>query len=166
VVTLFLTYLGILRFKGEYYTRQLFNFKNANQKYEVLKCGDKILSRMYSIDPTSVPIQWYTGNAQAALGNYEKAKSDFIQSYALTPFNRNVLNDLASAYAMNGEIDLAKKYYEEAARISPRFDDPKLNLAALYIQEKNFEMAAFWLKSLLHDSERRTHYQTLVNQNK
>jgi Flp pilus assembly protein TadD len=62
-----------------------------------------------------------------------------------------------------GNSALAKRYYEEAARISPRFDDPKLNLAAVYMAEKNFEMAQKWLDALLHDSEKRTQYQRVID---
>jgi O-antigen ligase len=156
-------YLGVLRFKGEFYTRRMYDFKNNDQKYELIKAASKAFSFAYTIDPTSVPLHWYTGNANAALGMYDKAKSDFLLAVRFAPFNRNVLNDLASSYAMNKNTNLAKKYYEEAARISPRFDEPKLNLAALYIQENNFKEAQFWLNSLLHDSERRTEYQTFIN---
>lgn len=43
------------------------------------------------------------------------------------------------------------------------FDDPKLNLAALYFNQKQFEKADSCLKTILHDSERRTQYQKMVN---
>jgi Tfp pilus assembly protein PilF len=67
---------------------------------------------------------------------------------------------------MSGNTSQAKKYYEEAARISPRFDDPKLNLAALYIQENNYKSAEHWLKQLYHDSQRRSDYERIVTQSK
>lgn len=76
-----------------------------------------------------------------------------------------MLNDLASSYVFTNEIDLAKQYYSEAARISPRFDEPKLNLATLYIKEENYVMAQQILESLFHDSERRSSYQKMVDLN-
>ena len=79
-------------------------------------------------------------------------------------------NIIATTNDINGRIDtntndinIAKAYYVEACRISPRFDDPKLNLTALYFNQKEFEKADSCLKTLLHDSERRTKYQTMVN---
>jgi O-antigen ligase len=162
LVVSFILVVGALRLKGEFHTRRMYDFKNMNRKAEVITTATSALSFAYNTDPTSVPIQWYSGNARAALGDYAGAFADFKMAYTHSPFNRNVLNDLASACTFNGDIISAKKYYEEAARVSPRFDDPKLNLAAIYINEKNFQMATFWLNSLLHDSERRSNYQKII----
>jgi len=70
---------------------------------------------------------------------------------------------LASAYVNTNQIDSAIYYYLEASRISPRFDDPKLNLVTIYFNKKDFKKADSCLQKLLHDSERRTKYQTMVN---
>ncbi len=165
IVLLFMVSVGILRYKGEFYVREMYGFKNANLNLNVLSACKSAESFAYTIDPTSLPITWYSGNANASLGNYKKAESDFKTAYDLNPYNRNVVNDLASSYAFTKNTALAKKYYEETARISPRFDDPKLNLAVLSIQEKDYKTADKWLKSLYHDSERRTNYQRIVDMN-
>lgn len=162
-VMIFITYTGTMRFKGEYYVRKMFDYKNTNQKTELIKAGYRAVNYVYSIDPTSVPVHWYTGNAQAALGNYAKAHSDFVRAYRYNPYNRNLLNDLASSFVYNNDIKAAKSHYRQAARISPRFDDPKLNLAAIYINEKNFKKADSVLNALQHDSERRSAYQRIVD---
>ncbi|MCC6372703.1 MAG: O-antigen ligase family protein [Bacteroidia bacterium] len=159
----FILFVGLLRFKGEYFTRLLYDYKNSGRLSDVVKSGHSALSFAYTLDPTSVPVQWYTGNAQAALGHYDAAQSDFISAHNFNPYNRNVLNDLASAYVFNQQTQLAIPLYEEAARISPRFDEPKLNLTAIYIGKGDFASANQWLKSLLHNSERRTNYENLVN---
>lgn len=161
-VSTLLIYIQFQRLKSEYYTRKLYDCKNSGLTIDVIKYGKKIINAFYSIDPTSLPIQWYTGNAHASLGNYNEALKDFQAAFKLTPYNRNVVNDLASAYAMQGDVALAKKYYLETSRISPRFDDPKLNLAAIYIQEKKYEEAQASLNSVMHDSERRTEYQNFI----
>lgn len=159
-----ITYTALLRYKGEYYTRKMLNYKMANQPAKVIKAGHTAMSFAYSLDPTSVPLYWYTGNAEVLLGNPQKAQVDFLKALRLNPYNRNVLNDLASAYVYNNDVIQAKYYYEEAARISPRFDDPKLNLAALYINAGDYKTADTWLKSILHDSPRRDSYQKIVDQ--
>ena len=165
VSLLLIVSIGILRYKGEYHIRKMYYYKATNSNSKVISSCKSALSFAYTLDPTSVPINWYIGNANAALGNYQNAQEDFKIAYDLNPYNRNVVNDLASSYAFTKATDLAKKHYEEAARISPRFDDPKLNLAALYIQEGNYTMASTWLHSLLHDSERRSNYQKIVDIN-
>ncbi len=160
---LFVCVIGILRYKGEYYIKKVYTNKNNQNYFEVIKCGEKAQSFAYTLDPTSLPIAWYTGNAYASSQNFQKGHHEFLKAYRLNPFNRNVLNDLASSYAYIGKVDSAKALYIEASRISPRFDDPKLNLTALYIQEKNFKKAKEILKTIYHDSERRSKYQSFVD---
>ena len=155
--------IGVYRYKGEYYTRKMYDQKRVNNNSGVIQEEKKATNFVYSIDPTSLPLKWYTGNSYALLGNYVQAKKDFIEAYNLNPYNRNVLNDLASAYVNTNELAIAESYYLEASRISPRFDDPKLNLTTLYFNKKQFTKADSCLKTLLHDSERRTKYQTMVN---
>lgn len=159
---LFMAYVGVLRHQGEFSTRAMYAYKGRGNREQVLSRCKAAESFAYSIDPTSVPICWYSGNAKASGGDYEGAHADLLKAWRLAPYNRNVLNDLASSYAMRQEPELAKTYYREAARISPRFDEPKLNLAAIYIREGNFKMAQSWLNSLVHPSERRSNYEAIV----
>jgi O-antigen ligase len=162
-VILLISAIGILRYRGEYYTIKMYNQRAQKQDLPAIHAGYEALSFVYSIDPTSVPIHWYTANSYANLKDYTKAQQDFISAYKANPYNRNVLNDLGSSYAFTNNSALAKKYYEEALRISPRFDDPKLNLAAIYIQEKNWGKADTCLQTMFKDSERRTQYQKMVD---
>jgi O-antigen ligase len=161
-VLVIIAYIGILRHQGEFSLRKMYACKNRNMLPETIELCKVAESFAYNIDPTSVPISWYSGNAKAASGDYEAAQKDFIKAYKLNPYNRNVLNDLASSYVFTNNIELSKSYYREAARISPRFDDPKLNLAAIYIREENYKMALYWLKAVHHVSDRRSSYQKMV----
>ncbi len=163
VTVIVVTVIGAYRYKGEYYTRKMYDQKKSNNNSGVIQEGKKAINFVYSLDPTSLPIKWYTGNSYAFIGNFIQAKTDLITAFNLNPYNRNVLNDLASAYVNTNQIDSAQYYYLEACRISPRFDDPKLNLAALYFNQKQFKKADSCLKTILHDSERRTQYQKMVN---
>ena len=155
--------VGILRYRGEFYTRKMYDAKLNAIYAEVIKFGAKAQTFAYTIDPTSVPITWYIGNAHASLKQYKDALNDFEIAYLLNPYNRNVVNDLASAYFMENDIEKAKKLYIETSRISPRFDDSKLNLTAIYIQEKENEKAVKCLNSLCHDSKRRTEYKKMLD---
>lgn len=156
--------LGVLRCKGEFYTRKMYDAKLNKQHVLLVNAGNLALSPVYNIDPTSMPISWYMGNAETLVPNQQqKALEYFKEAYRLAPFNRNVINDLASGYATVGNLVLAKKYYKEAVLISPRFDEPKLNLVAIYINEKNFKMASECIKTLYHDSERRGQYQKIID---
>jgi O-antigen ligase len=153
---------GIYRYLGEYHTRNVYNNKAQNNVAGVIAEGKKALSFIYQIDPTSLPIKWYTGNAYALQNAFELSQHEFTEAYQVNPYNRNVLSDLASSYASVSDNQMAFKYYRESARISPRFDDPKLNMCAIFIREKHYRSADSCLKTLFHDSERRSNYQKLV----
>lgn len=153
---------GILRYNGEFYTRKMYNNIAAKDNPEAIYYGYKARSPVYTIDPTSVPLTWYTANAFVVDSNYTNAERDFITALEEAPYNRNVLNDLGSCYAMSGAMEKAKQLYSEAARISPRFDEPKLNLAALYMGERRYRQADSCLRLLYHDSERRSTYKRMV----
>jgi len=153
---------GTLRFKGEYFTRLLYDNRTSNPT-AVIHFGTSACSFAYSLDPTSIPLLWYTGNARALNKDYAGALCDFEEAYKQHPYNRNVLNDLASACSLLGDKTSAIAMYKEAARISPRFDEPKLNLAAIYLSENNPTEALVWLNQVLHDSERRAKYTQMAN---
>jgi O-antigen ligase len=162
VCVAFTSTIMVLRYRGEYYTVKMYQHRSLKEDYPAIKDGEQALSFAYRIDPTSVPVHWYTANSYANLKNYTKAQVDFNLAYRENPYNRNVLSDLGSSYFYTGNKELAKKYFNEALRISPRFDDPKLNLAAIYIQEKNWQMADSCLRTMFKDSERRSQYQKIV----
>lgn len=162
-VLVFIVVIGCLRYKGEYFTRELYDAKNAGNTNLAIKKGEKAESFAYSLDPTSVPLAWYTGNAKVLNGNMNGAMEDFKKAFDLNPYNRNVLNDLASAYVSMGNKEEAIKYYRESSRVSPRFDDPKLNLAVVYFNNKQFQLAKNCLDSMYHDSEKRSKYLDMVN---
>jgi tetratricopeptide (TPR) repeat protein len=155
--------IGVLRYRGEYYTIRMYNHRAMKEELRAVTAGYEALSFAYSVDPTSVPVVWYTANSYANLKDYKKAQQDLIRAEKINPYNRNVLNDLGASFFYTDNVDQAKKYFEEALRISPRFDDPKLNLAAIYIREKNWAKADTCLQTMFKDSERRTQYQKMVN---
>ncbi len=158
----FIVIAGLLRIKGEYYTRELYNNRKAAAHFMITDNARRAKSFVYNMDPTSVPLTWYSGNALAELTQIEEACRHFEQAYKTNPYNRNVLNDLGSAYVRIGRQNEAKVLYREAARISPRFDEAKLNLVAVLISEHHYKEAQQWLNSLYHDSERRTKYEMIV----
>lgn len=156
----FILLTGGLRHQGEFHTHKMLERRSSA---EVISEGLAAKSFAYSLDPTSVPLSWYVGNAYVSAGESWKAHASFQEAYRQNPYNRNVLNDLASSYAMLHDMEAAKKFYMEAARISPRFDDPKLNLIAIYINEQNYQLASDWIKTLFHNSERRSDYQRIID---
>jgi O-antigen ligase len=163
ILTSSIIFILAYRMKGEYYTRKLYEASLKREHFQTIEYSRKALSKVYSVDPTSIPVKWYSGNAFASIGNFQEAFISLKEAYKMNPYSRNVLNDLGSAYAKLGITDTAKALYTEAARISPRFDEAKLNLAALLIHDRNYQSADSCLNTLFHDSERRSQYQKIVD---
>jgi O-antigen ligase len=161
-VSCLLVIIGYKRHNGEFNTARMYDAKREGNAAKAMRSSLQAESVFYTLDPTSVPLPWYRGNLLAEANDTLRTLAEFRMAYKFHPFNRNVINDLASALVIRGKSDSAKWYYKEASRISPRFDDPKLNLAALYIRENNFPAADTVLRSIMHDSERRTQYQKIV----
>ena len=81
------------------------------------------------------------------------------------PNNIHVINDLGSIHFAQNNIDSAMFFYKRAVKINPRFDELNLNLVVVYISKGDYSEAKKWNESLFHDSNRRTKYRDIINQN-
>tara|TARA_R110002050_G_scaffold94194_1_gene196194 strand:+ start:7137 stop:9128 length:1992 start_codon:yes stop_codon:yes gene_type:complete len=86
----------------------------------------------YQIDPVSIPIPFYSGLAYLNLQNYVQSKIDFQKAYHLHPNNIHVINNLANINLLQGKVDTAIKFYQQALEVSPKYLDGALNLMAAY----------------------------------
>ena len=164
MVSLLAFTFSFLNMKGEYFTQKIHTEKALKNYAKVVALCENAESFSYNLDPTSMPISWYKGNAQIKLNQLDKALASFKIAYSQNPYNQFVLNDLASGYYAMNYLDSAIYFYIESARTNPRFDDPKLNLAAIYINEGDFDSAKKWNDSILHDSERRDYYYQIISE--
>jgi len=160
------TYVAFKNLAGEANIRKMYTARNARNDADVIIHCKNAVSQFYSVDPYTVPLYWYAGNSFANMGNYKQALEYLSMAYKVHPFNHLLLNDLGSAFFMNGDTESAIEFYKKAAQINPRFDDPKLNLASIYISKGDFGEAARWNESLFHDSGRREYYRELINERK
>ena len=128
-----------LQSEREAYDMQLAR-KNSNTK-EVLWCARQAENNFFKIDANTMPLKWYEGTAYFAGGEFSKSERCFTAAFALTPYNINVINNLASCYEVSGKRDDAIEMYAKALQISPRFEEARLNLAAVYFNKKAFDKA-------------------------
>lgn len=163
LILCFSTYVAFKRISGEFFTKQLYEAKIHRDGRSMLRNANKAISFTYSLDPVSVPIAWYCGTAFIYEHNVASALGCFKLAYKCHPYQRNVLNDLGSGYMACNNVVLAEKYYKEAIRISPRFDEPALNIVALYIQKGDIDMAQKYDSLLTHNSVRRNELKLLLN---
>ena len=155
--------LGATRAVGEHFAFRLIQARQLNDNDKAIRYSNKSLSWFYHLDNFGMPISWYKGSAYADQGKYKEALTAFDDAFSVTPYNIQVINNLASAHEVVGDHEKAKSLYLEAIRISPGFEDPKLNLAAIYYNESNYREALSWTQSVTNDSDRKLKYMELIN---
>ena len=140
-IGLFSTYAASRRFEGEKITRDIYAH-NANGEFgKVVKASDKAFSKFYTVDPVSTPLHWYKGTGLFQLGKTDEALKAYKEAVKHNPNHLLVHNDLGSCYAVHGEVEKAIKQYKKALQISPRFAESLCNLAAIYQNQGDNNLA-------------------------
>jgi len=140
--------IGFKRIKGEIHTKKAILAKNESKFRECIFEIEKGKSFFYKIDETSTPLSWYAGNASFQLGDFKKANEYFTDALHSNPNHLYALNDFAGSLVKLNQIDEAVKYYQKAIEIAPNFDEGKLNLCAIYSNNREFESAFELLKTI------------------
>jgi len=156
-------YHSIMSFRGEFFLKKMYVSRFEGNHTGVINYGNKAKSYYYNIDPTSIPISWYIGNAYARNREYSDALNSFKEAYTVHPYSQHVLSDLGSAFNVQQLYDSAKIYYLKATEINPRYENPIFNLALIYYKEDNLEEAEKWNESLPQESRRREQLRELIN---
>lgn len=117
---------------------------------------------VYHTDGVSAPMEYYEGNGWLALNNNQAALAAFQAAYKHHPYHLMVLNNLGSTWQFLGETDSAKHYYFKALRISPRFEEPLLNMGALYFNQRITDSAYYYLNAVYPDSK-NPRYRPSIN---
>jgi O-antigen ligase len=129
------------RFNGEQHAVKMYAAK-ANQNWsETIYESKKASNYFYRLDNTTMPFTWYEGIGHFNENRPEESEACFEKAYKLTPYNIQVITNLASTYQLNGRPDEAIALYNEALKISGNFDEAKLSLAALYFNKKEYDKA-------------------------
>ena len=129
------------RCKGEYHTRRVYGFQHSENWKQMYIEASAAINSFYMIDPTSIPLEWYSGVALFSSGDINGAKACFEKAYAHSPYNMHVLNNLASSCESLGDHQQAEEFYLKALSISSGFEEARLNLCAVYYNTNRFEQA-------------------------
>ena len=82
------------------------------------------------------------GTIYYAKEDYKKAIENFEKAYRLDPGNFNILTSLGYCYlTFKQNYELARFYYQKAAKIEPKSANVHYNLACIYALEKTQELA-------------------------
>lgn len=144
----FCSFVLTYRILGEVNTSMLIKKKNTNSPQLVSYCI-QAESFFYNSNALGMPIEWYRGNILAKKGDVTKAKLSFESALETAPYNRFVIQDLATASHILGDDKKASELYLKALQISPKFDDARLNYATILIQQNQFDSAIQVLKNIV-----------------
>ncbi|MFT5801225.1 MAG: O-antigen ligase [Nonlabens sp.] len=154
-------YIGKKRMNGEKAMKEVLVLKQQKNWPRLIEASDQAFSKWYTVDPTTIPIHWYRGTAHFILGEQKAALQDFLKAEEYTPFNQHIQNDLGTCYETMGRKEKARGYYKEAIRISPLFDDPRLNLSISYYNNGEYQKALDWVNSI-QNHELKMKYRTII----
>jgi len=129
------------RFQAEQHLAKALQARENQQWGTVVREINKGRSKYYSLDPTTTPMNWYSGIAHYSLGDLESAHKDFKLAYAENPFHLHVINNLATTTAMKNENETAINLFEEALAINPLFYDAIYNEVAVLYKLQRYDDA-------------------------
>jgi len=166
IPVVFSSIVSINRFSGEFHTRKIYECQSKGDWNQMIAEADNSANPFYVADPTSIPINWYKGVALYTSGNLKEAQSCFEKAKLIHPYNIHILNNLASCYETEGKHKEAEEMYKCALLISPRFDEARLNLSAVYFNNREFEKAFYTIDKVgvtAKDEKYRVYLPVILN---
>jgi len=151
----------VLAFASIYwYTLEVkyFNFKKQG-KIQVLK---NLNYKLYSIDPTGLPVTWYIANDFYHKQQYRTAIKWYTIAHSHNPNHVHVLNNMGSSFININDLDAAKIYYEKALTINPIFTETLMNYASLEFNNGNIDGALDKILKVRIDKEPKNYKQYIT----
>lgn len=137
-----ITFLGIL-ISFIFSTTWVFLEKTYAEslKKNNVKSLRNISDYLYTIDPTSLPIEWYIANSYFEKGEYNSAIKSYLKSLSHNPNHIHAINNLGSSYYKINKISLAESEYKKALKINPSFVETLMNYSSLCFNNNRIDEA-------------------------
>lgn len=119
-------------------------------------------SKKNSLEDKQADLYFSAGTQSLMNSNFTEALKNLLQANKLRPNDSEILNNLAMAYHLKGEKELALRTFDEALKINKDNSDAKINIASIYFQDKKFQEAEKLYKEVLrdltYDKQARTYF--------
>ncbi|MBS1534993.1 MAG: O-antigen ligase family protein [Bacteroidetes bacterium] len=161
-ILVFATSVSCLRLNGEINTAKLYQAKAQESWTDMIYYAQKARNKFYQIDATGIPIEWYEGMAHFGLGEISESALCFEKAYATAPYQIQVIHNLGVVYEQKNELDKAIKYYREALKISPEFEEALLSLAGCYYKKGMYHEAFIVIDKVNIESRNKRYRNYLV----
>lgn len=126
--------IGWQRVWGEVHNVRLMLAMNRGDYPAVLREAQAARNTFYEYNDVVLPLQWYDGIAHLQMRRSDLAAADLEIAARLNPWSFQVLNNYASALAMNRRYPEAISVYEQTLAINPRYEEGQINLALALIE--------------------------------
>lgn len=141
IITTFISTITLVRLNSEKHIFLLQQAKLSQNWNEMIKESELAENYFYKIDSKTMPLNWYKATAYFHLKKYEESLIEYKKAINFNPNNISILNDLGTNYFVLSQLDKSKDYYLKALKISPKYEEARLNLVAIYLHEKKFDKA-------------------------
>lgn len=109
-----------LCYSGERHIRKMAIARDRREWSKVLTEAGKV-PFVRTLDPFTLPVKWYTGEAHYFLGNHKQAVLDTAEAFGRSPNNIYVLDRMGSMLEGLGDFKGAEYCYRRALTIHPKF---------------------------------------------
>lgn len=158
IITTFISTITLVRLNSEKHIFLLQQAKLSQNWNEVIKESELAENYFFKIDSKTMPLNWYKATAYFHLKKYEESLIEYKKAINFNPNNISILNDLGTNYFVLSQLDKSKDYYLKALKISPKYEEARLNLVAIYLHEKKFDKA-FSTIDLINIESSHTNYK-------
>ena len=115
-------------------------YSRITASINVIGKSDEEIEAAYATNPSSLSIEEILYCASLTDDNNRKMKI-YNTAASLYPKDYRTFNDLGLTQYLSGDLDAAKKNFEQAARINPQAGEPQMNLALISMINKDYRQA-------------------------
>ncbi len=108
-------------------------------------------------------IYYNQGTQELVSKNYTKALKHLLQANSLKENDSRILNNLGMTYFFKKRPQLAISYIKKSIKINPKFTKARLNLATIYMNNKNYKLAKNQYDLILDDLTYEGQFLTYYN---
>ncbi len=140
-------YVTLERISGERLAKKALMAEQERKPQLMIQYANEAHSDYFSVDNYNNPVLYFSGMGNQALRQFDQSIYYFEKALLDNPYHTLTLNQLGNAYKLKGDIPQALKIYDRIVEFNPRNSTVLLNYAEIYLFEKDYEKASFYLFS-------------------
>ncbi len=160
---LFNAYMGYSRLQSELLVQKVITNTQKGKWALAKKQAVQAQTPFYNLDLLGNPIAWWEGITNFQTQKTKLANQNFQQSVQVHPYNQKIFNNLGSSHYLLKEYDKALEAYKKSLDINPKYEETHGNIARLYIEKRQFDLAQQHINQINKNVERKNQLIHLLN---